>query len=203
LKVETKSDKKDALGKPVKPIVTIWLGVRAGNWEARIRTKDESYPNFRQVIPHFPADFQTHKIIFTDSDAATYGTILSSFPEGNSLAISFSGGDGASIHNPTPLKIQAKGENGIVSVTLSGGSMYVGDDLVSLNRYFVKDALDAGFREFSFVDAYSPLLSTDNKGSTHVLMPMKPEIVKEKTPETEKMEATETSEVKEPQTQAA
>ena len=41
-----------------------------------------------------------------------------------------------------------------------------------LDRRHLLDALDAGFRNFLFADAASPILSHDGIGGMHILMPM-------------------------------
>ena len=57
---------------------------------------------------------------------------------------------------------------------LEGGSSYEGKGgQIGMNRQYLLDALAAGFRRFSYVDEMSPLKGEDDRGGTHVLMPVR------------------------------
>jgi len=56
------------------------------------------------------------------------------------------------------------------------GTRYEGErSFVGLNRFYVLDALAAGFRTVAITDELSPVVSRDAKGGTHVLMPIRME----------------------------
>jgi hypothetical protein len=61
-------------------------------------------------------------------------------------------------------------------LTLEGGSTYEGaGGHIGINRAYLMDALAAGFRTFSFIDSMTPLKCVDDRGGTHVLMPLRTE----------------------------
>jgi len=54
------------------------------------------------------------------------------------------------------------------------GTRYEGErSFVGLNRFYVLDALAAGFRTIAITDELSPVVSRDANGGTHVLMPIR------------------------------
>jgi hypothetical protein len=81
------------------------------------------------------------------------------------------------------LSISGRGKDAATDtvLTLEGGSSYEGaGGEIGLNRTYLLEALAAGFRTFSYVAEMSPLKSVDDRGGTHVIMPVRTgrEIVK-------------------------
>jgi len=61
-----------------------------------------------------------------------------------------------------------------VEVPLTAETVYGGAGCrVIVNRSYLMDAVNAGFRNFAFAESFSPLLSDDGRGGKHVLMPLK------------------------------
>lgn len=139
--------------------------LQAGSWNYDTRTIEGVYPNWRQVVPS--RENLTRRLVFHEDDVGLMRRALPSLPGGENVNI-------------------ACGQDG--SVTLSGvdketgeepqlplpGSRYAGPATrICLNRQFLQEALDAGFREFGFADSHAPLMAEDGKGGLHVLMPLR------------------------------
>jgi DNA polymerase-3 subunit beta len=141
----------------------IWLGVRSGKFLYAVKTVDGTYPNYRQVIPAEPGE---HVIAIADGDVELLKQVLPTLPGGDEIAIV--GQDGhVTLYGRGPdddrwstLKLE--------NTSYSGTRTFIG-----LNRDYILDALAAGFREFAITDELCPVLSRDNQGGTHVLMPMR------------------------------
>jgi DNA polymerase III sliding clamp (beta) subunit (PCNA family) len=152
-----------------------WFGLKVGSWEYVVREPDVSFPNWRQVIPDYSVEPEkVQSCVFTDQDADALHKILPGFPghDGYNAAIVMVG---------TPdgrLIISGRGKDSKQDTVLSmtGGSRYEGKGgQIGINREYLLDALAAGFRTFSYVDEMSPLVSRDQKGGTHVVMPVRVE----------------------------
>jgi DNA polymerase III sliding clamp (beta) subunit (PCNA family) len=140
-----------------------WFGVQAGPFTYSVKTIDGIYPNFRQVIPAEPGE---HLIWFTDEDVDLLRQVLSTLPGGDDITLI--GQDGkVTMYGRDPDEAQWATVT-LESTTYSGDRAFFG-----VNRWYLLDALDAGFREFALADELSPLLSKDANGGTHVLMPLR------------------------------
>ncbi len=142
--------------------------VRTGQWTYRLKAVDGVFPNWRQVIP--AAENMTHRITFTDADAEALRKIVPAFPGTESIALEGSKDGKLSLCGLDRDAAKA------LSVPLTAGSAYEGEGCrVTVNRHYLLDALNAGFRNFLFADTVSPLLSDDGNGAKHVLMPLRME----------------------------
>jgi hypothetical protein len=138
--------------------------VTAGAWTYRIKAVDGAYPNWRQVIPN--TEDAAHRIAFTDTEVEAMGKLLPSFPGGDEITLECSG-------KTVSLYGYDKGGKAL-TIPLTAGSTYEGTGCrVTLNRHYLLDALNAGFRRFAFSELGSPLFSDDGNGARHVLMPMR------------------------------
>jgi DNA polymerase III sliding clamp (beta) subunit (PCNA family) len=142
-----------------------WFGLKAGPWTYCAKTVDGIYPNWRQVIPG--KEDMVHQFAFTDADVDAMKKLLPAFP----------GKDEITLIGTTSGVIALAGKNAgdktETSADLTAGSKYQGKGIrASLNRFYLLDAFAAGFRNFGFMDSYSPLRSED-KGAIHVLMPLR------------------------------
>ena len=141
-----------------------WFGLQAGSWTYRVKAIAGVYPHWHQVMPN-KAD-EVHQFTFTDADVAAMKKILPALPGDEGVTI-IGSADGA-----VTLAGQNKGEKEC-TVALTGGSNSGGKPCrVLLNRHYLQDALEAGFRRFGFAAGKSPLRADDDKGAVHVLMPM-------------------------------
>jgi hypothetical protein len=139
------------------------FGLAAGQWTYRVRALDGIYPNWRQVIP--AAVNLSNRIAFTDAEVEGLRKIIPSLPGGENLMLQGENG-GISLCG-------SDGGGKTLTVPLTAGSTYTGPGCrIVLNREFLLQALNAGFRNFLFAGTQSPLLSEDGKGGTHVLMPL-------------------------------
>jgi hypothetical protein len=94
------------------------------------------------------------------------GKLLPSFPGGEEITLECAG-------KTVSLYGFDKGAKAL-TIPLTAGSTYEGTGCrVTLNRHYLLDALNSGFRNFTFADNGSPLLSDDGNGARHVLMPMR------------------------------
>jgi len=142
-----------------------WFGVQAGSFTYSVKAIDGVYPNYRQVIPAEPGE---HLIWFTDEDVDLLRQVLSTLPGGDDITLV--GQDGKmTLYGRGPDETQWATVT-LESTTYSGDRAFFG-----VNRWYLLDALDAGFREFAITDELSPLLSRDTNGGTHVLMPLRVE----------------------------
>lgn len=158
--------KGDVLVGTAKKGSSVWFGLEVGPWSYVLKTVDGTYPNYRQVIP---ADVGDNTIVFTDQDCASLKSILRAFPGDASGSIALRPGANGAV------TICGKGKDDAreTTVVLAQGSTYTGKaPAIGVNRDFLMDAIDAGFRKFSFTDEMSPLVAKDSS-ATHVLMPMR------------------------------
>jgi len=142
------------------------LGVKAGAFTYSVKCIDGTFPNYRQVIPANPGG---NVIAFTDSDVDLLKQVLPTFPGDESVTL---------VGNEGKVTVYGRAEYEArwTSLTLEN-TTYLGErTCIGLNRQFLMDALSiAGFREFAFTDALSPLLARDGKGGQHILMPLRAE----------------------------
>ena len=144
-----------------------WFALDAGPWRYYVRTRQGTYPNYRQVIPVEPGK---NVIRFLDADAVGLPNLLSAIPAAREGTIVLRPGKSGEL---TVSGVVSGG--GLASaVVLKGGSTFGGDaPCIGVNGFYLLDALKAGFREFFFEDEFSPLLSDNGSGGKHVLMPIR------------------------------
>jgi len=144
--------------------------LRCGPWVFTTKVVEGQYPRWGQVVPAGG----DRSLELSEEDAAILVKTLPSLPtydnsheavvlrmEGNAVRI-FSRQDAKSPESAVRLESSKHEGKGAFSI--------------GLNRVFFRDALQAGFRHWEFQDAVSPLLgrlSKDDKGSVHVLMPIR------------------------------
>ena len=150
-----------------------WFGLKVGSWEYVVREPDATFPNWRQVIPDYTVEpTKVQCCVFTDADAEALRKILPGFPghDGYNASIVLVGTpDGRLI-----ISGRDKDAKQDTVLSLTGGSRYEGaGGQIGINRDYLLDALAAGFRTFSYIDQMSPLVSHDQKGGTHVVMPVR------------------------------
>lgn len=148
-----------------------WFGLTVGAWNYSTRVPDATFPNWRQVIPDYSNEPKVQRCCFTDKDVTALQKILPSFPGHDSTneTIVLSG-------QGSRLSISGRGEDAASDTVLmlEGGSSYEGPDgQVGLNRAYLLEALAAGFRNFSYAGDMSPLKSVDERGGTHIMMPVR------------------------------
>jgi DNA polymerase-3 subunit beta len=145
-----------------------WFGLQIGPWTYSTRTVDGTFPNWRQVVPHEPGE---NRVVFTDVDAQAMKKILPGFPghDGGDGAVGLRGGRNG------VLAISGRGSDDKQETVLelTGGSTFQGKDATGVNRAYLLDALNAGFRQFTYADNLCPLKAEDGKGGIHVLMPLR------------------------------
>lgn len=142
-----------------------------GPWTYTVKTVEGQYPNYRQVVPAYG---DALVLELAPEDAELLIKALPSLP-------AYEGGMDAVVLclEPNGARVftrpDAKGPESAIRLEKSAhtgrGSLAVG-----LNRVFFREALQAGFRCWELRDPTSPLLgrlSKDDKGSIHVLMPIR------------------------------
>ena len=155
-----------------------WIGagkgvftLRCGPWNYITKTVEGQYPRWSQVVPCYD-DARTLEL--SEADAEMLIKALPGLPvydnsheavvlqmDGNTVRV-FSRQDSRSPESAVRLESSKHEGKGTFSV--------------GLNRDYFRDALLAGFQYWQFQDAVSPLLgrlSKDDKGSVHVLMPVR------------------------------
>lgn len=153
------------------------FGLTAGQWSYRVKAVDGVYPNWRQVVPNID-EADCHRIAFTDTEVEALRKIVPGFPGNNEIGLQGSEDGKLSLYGIE------KGSAKALTVPLVAGSTYAGPGCtVIVNRFYLLDALNAGFRNFMFMDTVSPLVSNDGKGATNVLMPLRMGHEKPKTAE--------------------
>jgi DNA polymerase III sliding clamp (beta) subunit (PCNA family) len=149
-----------------------WFGVQVGSsWQYTTKVPEVSAPSYRNIIPDYTAD-QVQRCRFTDKDVDALRKILPTFPghdSYNKTVVLVGGQDGR-------LTVCGRDQDATADtvLTLEGGSSYEGKGgQIGMNREYLLDALKAGFRMFSYVDATTPLRGEDGRGGTYVLMPVR------------------------------
>ncbi len=151
-----------------------WFRLVTDNWDYRVRTIEGTYPNWRQVVP---TEAGKQRVEFSEESVAFLSSVLPTLA-GNATA------------NAT-VTLRAKAGKVIVSgcgehdpqvsaLELSDCTMSDGAS-TSVSRWYLLDALTAGFRSFAFSDSASPLVARDPSG-IHVLMPQRTVAEPEKNP---------------------
>ena len=143
-----------------------WFGVKAGAFSYAVKTVEGAFPNFRQVIPAQPGG---NVISFAESDVALLREVLpSTFPGDEEIILLGRAGE---------VTLYGRGPEDRRWTTLTlENTAYRGDrTFIGLNRHFLLDALAAGFLEVAVTDEFSPVMSRDGHGGTHVLMPIRVE----------------------------
>lgn len=142
-----------------------WFAVETGPWSYLTKAIAGTYPNYRQVLPSDPGN---NKITFAD-DIAPLKQILKALPD-----VSGQGGIVLSGGPAGILTVCAEGgDKKIVCINVPGAS-YTGEcEQYALDRNYLAEALEAGFRTFTFVDEFCPTVSDDGRGGRHVIMPMR------------------------------
>jgi pyruvate/2-oxoglutarate dehydrogenase complex dihydrolipoamide acyltransferase (E2) component len=109
----------------------------------------------------------SQRIVFHEDDVGLMRRVLPTFPGGESVSIAC-GADG----NVTLAGRDR--ETGDETRLPLQGSRYTGPgSRICLDRVFLQEAFDAGFRAFGFADSHAPLMAEDGQGGTHVLMPLR------------------------------
>ena len=145
--------------------------LRCGPWTYTAKTVEGQYPRWSQVVPAYGRD---RTLELSEADAAMLIKALPGLPaydnsqeavvlrmEGNAVRV-FSRQDSKSPESAIRLESSRYEGKGAFSI--------------GLNREFFRDALQAGFRHWTFQDAVSPLLGRFAKNdmeSIHVLMPIR------------------------------
>jgi DNA polymerase-3 subunit beta len=143
------------------------FGLTAGQWSYRTKGIDGEYPNWRRGIPNLKEE-DCHRIAFTDTEVEALRKIVPPFPGGDEIALVGEAGGRLSLCG------HDKGSAKEVAVPLVAGSTYAGPGCrVFVNRHYLLDSLNAGFRNFLFASTSSPLVSNDGKGAMNVLMPFR------------------------------
>lgn len=145
---------------------TMWFALRTGRWLYVARCVDGVFPNWKQVIP---AEAE-QMVNFSDGDVDMLSNVLPRFaghdsdPQG---VITLVGKDGRiTVHG------KKNGDEAWSALELKDSVFNGKDGVISVNRWYLLDAFNAGFKRFAFADSHSPLLSHDTDGGVHVLMPM-------------------------------
>ncbi|MCE9616528.1 MAG: hypothetical protein K8T26_19815 [Lentisphaerae bacterium] len=145
-----------------------WFGLQIGPWTYSTRTVDGTFPNWRQVVPHEPGE---NRVVFTDEDALAMKKIVPGFPGHDSHD------EGICLQQGTngvlAISGRGPGDKADTVLELTGGSQFTGKEPTAVNRVYLMDALNAGFREFTYADSLSPLRAEDGSGGVHVLMPLR------------------------------
>lgn len=145
-----------------------WFGLQVGPWTYSTRTVDGTYPNWRQVVPPEPGQ---NRLVFAEDDAQALCKILPGFPghDGHDGAIGLHPGEGGKL----VIKGRGADDRSDTELELTGGSQFMGTEPTGVNRRYLLDALEAGFREFTYPDCLCPLRAEDGRGGIHVLMPLR------------------------------
>lgn len=156
--------------KQVERVEVKGFGIKTGPWTYSCRTIDGQYPNWRQVIPDLEY-CKDNRITLTDDDVDTMRKILPTFPghDHDNASIKLAAGPEGTVQ----IAGRGKGDKTESNLDLPGGSTFEGKGRICLNREYLLDALNAGFRNFMFTDSNSPIRGDDGHGGTHCLMPMR------------------------------
>lgn len=142
-----------------------------GPWTYTVKTAEGRFPNYHQVVPAYD-DARTLEL--SPEDAELLIKALPSLPtyEGRLDAVVLClEPNGARIYSRQDPKAPESSIRLEKSKQTGRGSFAIG-----LNREFFREALIAGFRHWEMRDPTSPLLgrlAKDDKGSKHVLMPIR------------------------------
>ena len=144
-----------------------WFGLEMGRWSYVTKCLEGAFPNWRQVVPSEPGK---HRMTFGDEDVQLLRNVLPTFPGFDRAdgLIKIAGHKGKLVISGNPAESEAWTDLHLEHSTHTGP-----DSSVGVSRDYLTDALEAGFRTFSYADEHGPLLSTTADGGTHVLMPIR------------------------------
>ena len=142
-----------------------WFRLVTDTWDYRARTIDGAYPNWRQVVP---AESGKQRLEFSEESVTLLSSVLPTFAGhatfNATVTLSATAGKvtlrGCGENDPQPSTLE------LVGCTMTPGAT------ISVSRWYLLDALAAGFRSFAFSDSASPLVAHDPAG-IHVLMPQR------------------------------
>ena len=158
-------------GSPCIGADTTSFTLNIGPWNYTVKTVEGRFPNYHQVVPCYD-DARTLEL--SPEDATLLIKALPSLPAyegGQDAVVLCLESNGARIYSRQDAKAPESAINLASSKHSGRGSFGIG-----LNREFFREALIAGFRFWEMRDSTSPLLgrlSKDDKGSVHVLMPIR------------------------------
>ena len=144
----------------------LWFRLATPRWTYTSRTLDAVYPNWRQVMPSGEG---AHTVTFSQEDVALLRKALPGFPghDRSDGLVRLTGKDGR-----LTLSCKGKDENVWAELELKGSTCDGKPFQIGLCRWYLLDALEAGFRSFSLMGQEGPVFSSDGNGGTHVLMPI-------------------------------
>ena len=145
--------------------------LRCGPWTYTAKTVEGQYPRWSQVVPAYGGD---RTLALSPEDAAMLIKALPSLPtcdnSGEAVVLRMEA-DSVRVYSRPDAKAPESAIRLESSKQTGRGAFSIG-----LNREFFREALQAGFRYWEMRDSTSPLLgriSKDDKGSVHVLMPIR------------------------------
>ncbi|HCE42902.1 MAG TPA: hypothetical protein DET40_05090 [Lentisphaeria bacterium] len=140
------------------------VNFQSGAWRYTLRCIVANYPNFNQVIPK-DEDLK-NRIVFTAEDISMLEKSvpkIEGYKDDQQGIVMYAGRNGVKFMSRQPsssVKIDTKAE-------------YKGmETMAAMNRNYVMRALELGFTEFRFCDAYSPFMAS-GKAGIYVFMPMR------------------------------
>lgn len=142
------------------------VSFQSGAWQYTVRCIVASYPNFNQVIPREAS--LKNRIVFTAEDIAMLEKSipkLEGYKDDPQGIVMYAGGKGVKFMSRQPSS----------SVKIETRAEYKGwrtDLIAAMNRKYVMRALELGFTELRFSDAYSAFMSS-GKAGIYVFMPMR------------------------------
>ena len=140
---------------------SIAVRITAGDWTLTLKSIEGTYPNWRQVVPHF----RQHRTTV-------------SLPEEHGFAKLVTGLPGADLTNsPVDLVIEnggvsVKDTTGTSSIALVGATAKGPDVTTRVNRDYLTKAFDYGLTHIGLIDAMSPMHFT-REGRQMVVMPLR------------------------------
>ena len=146
---------------------TTCLQIQAGSWIYQCRCIGGTYPNYKSVIPeHQP---NALKMEFAGKDIAVLKSALNQFPEAHDNEMSVY----ASPSTTVVLGPQANHFEPAILLPASHSLEEQDAVAFTVNRIFLIQAIDAGFRKFVMDDHCSPISSSSDGKNLHVLMPIR------------------------------
>jgi DNA polymerase III subunit beta len=143
------------------------LCIRTGSWTYWSKPLDGTFPDWDAVIP---TPTKENEILFGDEDVRLLKESLKSLPGQEQVVLRATELNKLIVAALDP-------DSGRWSNLLLPNSPMNGLKATAVDRNYLQDALDQGFRSFAYSDELSPLRSDDDQGGLHVLMPMRvPEV---------------------------
>ena len=143
----------DSEGRPL-------FAVTCGPWHYVVLAVVGYYPNYRQVIPD-DKNSVTCRISFEPCDIAQLQSLIGAMPGGDEGAIGLKG----DLDGRVTLTVDTT--SAVVPGASCRGVAFCG----CFNRWYLAEALHAGFVTWEWIDGFSPLKSLTTEGAVHVLMP--------------------------------